>query len=88
MTASELKYLYEGNNPDGPFFSRGSMRFFGDRMRNYGVWQVYIMVEGVSIPGYCLHRKRPVRGGLQTAAFFDLAGKHLPGQYEYAERKK
>ena len=88
MTASELKYLYECNNPEGCFFSRENMRFAGDTMRNYGVWQVYIMVEGVSIPGYCLHRKRPVRWGLQTSAFFGLAGGHLPGQYEYTERKK
>ena len=84
MTASELRYLYERTNPDGLFFSRENMRWAGDTMRNYGVRRVSIMVDGVPTPGYCLHRKRPVKHGLQTSAFFGRTGNHMPGQYDYS----
>lgn len=35
MTLSELKALHEANG--GYFFSRDTMRFFGDTMRNLGI---------------------------------------------------
>ena len=62
MTPSELKHQYEQANPSGHFFERGSMRFFGDTMRNYGVcdagkhWQLF--------------RKRPVKHGLHGSRYF------------------
>jgi hypothetical protein len=37
MTASDLKRLYGRGNPEGHFFDRETMRFFGDTMRNFGV---------------------------------------------------
>lgn len=62
MTSSELKYQYEANNPNGFFFTRDTMKFFGDTMRNYGV-----IDHG---DRYELHRKQPVKHGLTSSAFF------------------
>ena len=62
MNSSELKYQYELNNPNGYFFTRSTMRFFGDTMRNYGVISHINMWE--------LHRKKSVNGGLTNSAFF------------------
>jgi hypothetical protein len=69
MTASELKYLYERNNPEGHFFDRRTMRFFGDTMRNFGVRDgkkvKTITSSGVAeVEVWELYRKRPVKGGL------------------------
>jgi len=62
MTSSELKHQYEINNPRGFFFTRDTMKFFGDTMRNYGV-----INHGSH---YELHRKQPVKHGLTKSAFF------------------
>jgi len=62
MTSSELKYKYEANNPHGFFFTRETMRFFGDTMRNYGVV--------THKDSYELHRKTPVKHGNNNSAFF------------------
>jgi hypothetical protein len=69
MTASALKYLYERNNPDGHFFDRDTMRFFGDTMRNFGVLdggKVKTFTEnGIEeVEVWELYRKRPVKCGL------------------------
>jgi hypothetical protein len=69
MTASELKYLYERNNPGGHFFDRKTMRFFGDTMQNFRVvdgGKVKTITEnGVEEVGvWALYRKRPVKCGL------------------------
>lgn len=62
MTASELKYLHETNNPNSHFFSRATMKFFGDTMKNYGV---------KAHPDYYeLWRKHPVKHGLKESAYF------------------
>jgi len=37
MTPSELKYHVTNNNQESHFFTRSSMKFFGDTMANYGV---------------------------------------------------
>lgn len=64
MTSSELKYQYElNNNPGAFFFTRSTMRFFGDTMRNYGV----ITHDDC----YELHRKQPVKHGLTASRFFN-----------------
>lgn len=63
MNASELKAKYIENNPDGYYFSRGTMRFFGDTMRNYGVKDHGSYYE--------LWRRRPVNAGLHSSAYFD-----------------
>lgn len=60
MTPSDLKYLTQETNPF--FFTRSTMKFFSDTMKNYGVrskgeyWELY--------------RKRPVKHGLKSSAFF------------------
>jgi len=68
MTASELKRLYEYNNPKGFFFCRKTMRFFGDRMDNFGVRAATIkgFTEGgiEDLEVWDLYRRRPVNGGL------------------------
>jgi hypothetical protein len=62
MNSSELKYQYELNNPKGFFFTRPTMKVFGDTMRNYGV-----INHGSH---YELWRKRPVKHGVTKSAFF------------------
>ena len=63
MTSSELKYNVENTETDSYFFTRKTMKFFGDTMRNYGVrdngdtWELY--------------RRRPVKYGLDSSAYFD-----------------
>ena len=65
MTPSELKAEYYKHNPDGHYFDRKTMKFFGDTMKNYGVkshgeyWELY--------------RKRPVKYGLKLTHYFHKA---------------
>jgi hypothetical protein len=75
MTVSVLKYLYERNNPEGHYFDRKTMRFFGDTMANFGVrdgGKVKTLtdngVEEVAV--WELYRRRPVNGLHGFAAFF------------------
>lgn len=51
MSPSELKYNYETNNPGHYFFSRKTMKFFGDTMANFGVYS-----DGAT---WVLYRKKP-----------------------------
>lgn len=62
-TASDLKYYVEHAGREPHFFTRETMKFFGDTMRNYGVRSA----------GDCweLYRRRPVKHGLSNSAFFD-----------------
>jgi len=69
MTASRLKSLHEYHNPNTHFFDRKTMRFFGDTMNNFGVYDAGTIkqmtdngIEDVEV--WELHRKRPVKGGL------------------------
>jgi hypothetical protein len=70
MTASKLKGLYERNKPEGHFFDRKTMRFFGDSMRNFGVYdagkvKTLTASGGVEeVDTWALYRKRPVQCGL------------------------
>lgn len=68
MTPSELKQKVEatGNNPY--FFTRDTMRFFGDRMSNYGCRQA--TYKGVRC--WELWRKRPVKHGLKSSHYFNM----------------
>ena len=63
MTPSELKAKYEAAHPDGLFFSRKAMKFFGDTMANYGVRDAGTHWE--------LYRKRPVKAGVRNSMFFE-----------------
>ena len=66
MTPSELKANILAHDPDSHFFDRKTMQFFGDTMRNYGVRRAEI--DGVAV--WELFRKRPVKHGLKSSAFF------------------
>jgi len=65
LTAAQLRSKYEEHNPHGHFFSRETMKFFGDTMSNYGVRY------HAEHNAYELHRKRPVKEGNQQSAYFD-----------------
>lgn len=62
MTPSQLKYNYE-NKKNGYFFTRDTMKFFGDTMKNYGV--------RTHDDCYELYRKSPVKHGIIDSAYFD-----------------
>lgn len=69
MTPSELKYNVE--NTGSYFFTRNSMKAFGDTMKNYGVRSVIISSHTQkNIDCWELYRKRPVRGGVTQSAYF------------------
>lgn len=70
MNASELKYQVEKKGSH--FFERSTMRFFGDRMSNYGVRSATITTyEGEQVECWELYRRRPVKHGLKDSAYFD-----------------
>ncbi len=81
MTPSELKYRVEQAGQEPHFFTRSTMKFFGDTMRNYGVRSSVItssynadgeyMPEGVMVKVWELYRKNPVKHGLCGSAYFD-----------------
>ena len=62
MSPSELKYNHEQHNPNSHFFTRSTMQFFGDTMRNYGCY------DGGNV--WVLWRKSPVKHGLQSSTQF------------------
>jgi hypothetical protein len=66
MTPYELKRLYEMKNPDGHFFDREAMKFFGDSMTNFAVRKAEINGEQV----WELYRKRAVKNGLKDSHYF------------------
>lgn len=81
MNASELKAKVEEAGHEPYFFSRKTMRAFGDSMRNYGVRSAvivsefnadgnYVGKEGESVEVWELYRKRSVEGGLSGSAYF------------------
>ncbi len=70
-TASDLKYHVERNGHEPHFFTRSSMKFFGDTMRNYGVRKAVVDTHfelGVQV--WELYRKRPVKHGMADSAYF------------------
>ncbi len=71
MTPSELKYKVEEAGHAPYFFTRDSMRFFGDTMRNYGVRAVLLEdVDGHLVDAWEIFRRRPVKNGLKSSAYF------------------
>ena len=83
MNASDLKYHVESTCRNPHFFTRKTMRFFGDTMRNYGVRSVSIVCRSDTIDPetnvpvletrevWELYRRRPVKEGIQTSTYFD-----------------
>lgn len=69
LTASQIRALYLSRNPDGPGFSRGNMRFFGDTMRNFRAVR--------TVDGYRLERRKPVRNGIRSSLCFTVAGDYV-----------
>jgi hypothetical protein len=75
MTPAELKQKHieaTGSN----FFDRKSLAFFGDTMRNYGVRSTPCLVytpSGDVVKCWELYRKKPVKHGLCSSAYFDVA---------------
>lgn len=72
MRASELKYKVESVGKESCFFTRETMRFFGDRMSNYGA-RGPLVIQTYTGPAtvYELYRRHPVKHGLQSSAYFD-----------------
>lgn len=72
MTSSELRAKIEASREEPYFFTRETMRFFGDTMRNYGVRETIITtyMGEADVPVYELYRRRPVKHGLKDSAFF------------------
>lgn len=81
MNAIELKAHVE-QGPDRFFFTRQTMRFFGDTMSNYGVRSTTLNThwddtgnnyseQTRTIEVWELYRKHPVKHGLQDSAYFD-----------------
>ena len=81
MTPSELKHHVENNGTDSHFFSRKTMQFFGDTMRNFGVCPATVLSHfdadgnyyenGIEREVWELFRRRPVKNGLRNSAYFD-----------------
>lgn len=81
-TASDLKYYVESAGHESHFFTRKTMSFFGDTMRNYGVRKTEILTiyddegnyagpEGRIVEVYELYRKQAVKHGLKSSAYFN-----------------
>jgi hypothetical protein len=66
MTPSELKMNVESAGHESFFFTRDTMKFFGDTMRNYGVRAAVVNDR----PVWELYRKRPVKHGMSDSAYF------------------
>ena len=64
MNASELKYQHEQANPGSHYFTRRTMHFFCDTMRNYGVREY-------DANTWELYRKRATALGIRSSAYFD-----------------
>lgn len=72
MTASELKRKIENNGHEPHFFTHKTMKFFGDTMKNYGARETKIdTYSDKSLPVYELYRRRAVKHGLNSSAYFN-----------------
>jgi hypothetical protein len=69
MTPYELESETAETSPY--FFTPNNMKFAGDTMSNYGCRSTTI--PGHEGPVWELYRKRPVKCGLKTSAYFDTA---------------
>ena len=75
MTPSQLKALHLAQCPESHFFSRDSMKYFGDTMANFRVRVVTVeTVNKDSVVCWELSRHRPVKNGLFSSHFFSFDG--------------
>jgi hypothetical protein len=72
-TAYDLKAFVEAAGHESHFFTRSTMKFFGDTMRNYGMRGPVTVVtpSGESVQCYELYRRHPVKCGVKDSAYFD-----------------
>jgi hypothetical protein len=76
MNASDLKFHVTSAGFDSHFFTRETMRFFGDTMRNYGVRSVIVTCRSEktggaeSVSAWELFRRKPVKHGVKGSAYF------------------
>lgn len=73
ITPSELKYQVEATG--SKFFERATMKCFGDTMSNYGVRDVGVIEtpSGGKVECWELYRRKPVKHGVQSSAYFNKA---------------
>jgi|KBSMisStandDraft_5_1062788.scaffolds.fasta_scaffold1183956_3 hypothetical protein len=75
MTPALLRANVEAAGREPYFFTRESMRFFGDTMANYAVTRepvTFKTYSGETVTAWELRRKRPVKHGLRAPAYFDV----------------
>ena len=55
------------------FFTRSTMKFFGDTMANFGLRQPATLTkrDGSQVQAFELTRRHPVKHGLQSSHWFD-----------------
>jgi hypothetical protein len=71
MTSSELKAMIEAKGTANHFFTRKTMKFFGDTMKNYGVRETVIDTWSEdNVEVYELYRRHPVKHGLWESTYF------------------
>lgn len=71
MTPSELKFQVERADEKTLFFTRSSMRFGGDTMRNYGVRSATVTDSmGTAHEVWELYRKQKTPKGFTSSAYF------------------
>lgn len=72
ISPATLAALMEDRGTESHFFTRSAMRFFGDSMGNYGVRAGIVNTyTGETRDVWELYRRRPVKHGLQSSAYFD-----------------
>jgi hypothetical protein len=70
FTKYDLKYAVK--NTESEFFTRKTMKFFGDTMQNYGVRATKIEnYKSEIVECWELYRKKSVKHGLIESAYFD-----------------
>lgn len=70
MRPSELKREVKERGEDSHFFTRESMKFWGDTMANYRVRSATVDTRDGPIECWELYRRRPVKHGVDGSAFF------------------
>lgn len=80
MTPAYLKHQYQYHNPDGHYFDRQTLKFFGDTMANYKVTDRGHVWE--------LARKKAVNGGLKTSCYFSKISFNSSSNLEFFDDEK
>lgn len=71
-TASDLKWNIERAGTCEHFFTRSTMKFFGDTMKNFGVRKATVTRSGDGSKVDCweLYRRRAVKHNLRSSFYF------------------